>query len=126
MNKSTKITELVPAMYYRSRRVGGVRLVHLRKVTKIKIGNNYHGEPVYSTYPDRTTLCGVKNTELEAPTAEGAVLEPTCTKCKRLREKETRFRHLADLFPNVTEEEERELDELLEQLGHPDPFASDE
>ncbi len=34
-----------------------------------------------------------------------------------------RYRELADRFPNVTDEEEVELDALREELGYPDPFV---
>ena len=45
---------------------------------------------------------------------------------RRLREQrelEARYRHLANLFPNVNEDEEQELDNLRDRLGYPDPFA---
>ncbi len=75
-----KRTEYVPVMYFRSRRVGDARLVHLRKVEGIRIGTAYNGDPVWSAYPDRATLCGIRNTEFC-----DKELKPTCRKCIRLR-----------------------------------------
>ena len=74
---SEKITEYVSVRYSLRRSRSYPRPVHARRIVKVKLGNDFHGEPVYSQYPDRDALCGVHATER----ADGEV---NCADCKRL------------------------------------------
>jgi len=56
---------------------GATRHRHIVRELRIKIGTNYSGEPIWSSYMDRKALCGAA-----VIPADGDTTEATCAKCR--------------------------------------------